>query len=117
MIKSKKPSKQRKYRAKAPTHVRRKIMSSHLSPELRKKHKKRSTPVRKGDEVIIMRGSFKGTKGKVEEVNRKRYKVFVENIFYEKKDGTKTKIGIDTSNLMITSLNLDDPKRFKGDLK
>jgi len=114
MILSKKPTKQRNYRRKAPMHARRKMMGSHLSPELRKKYKKRSVPVRKGDEVLIMRGLFKGTKGKVEEVKRKSYKVFVENIFYEKKNGTKVKLAIDASNLMVTSLNTNDAKRFGG---
>ena len=114
MIKSKKPSKQRKYRLKAPMHTRRKMMSAHLSPKLKEKYKKRSIPIRKGDEVIIMRGKFKGSKGKVEDVKRKSYKVYVENVFYEKKDGKKVKIGIDASKLMITSLNLSDQKRLEG---
>ncbi len=112
MIKSKKPSKQRKFRRTAPMHIRRKLMSSHLSKELREKYKRRSLPVRKGDEVIIMRGEFKGIKGKVEEVKRKTYKVYIENVYREKKNGTKIRVGFDASNLMITKLNLDDPKRL-----
>ena len=100
------------FKKKAPMHLRRKLMSSHLSPELKKKYKKKSIPIRKGDEVLIMRGSFKGSKGKVEEVKRKSYKVFVENIVYEKKNGTKVRIPINASNLMITSLNVNDAKRF-----
>lgn len=114
MIKSKKPGKQRVYRRTAPIHVRRKIMSSRLSPELRKKHKKKALPVRKGDEVIVLRGSFKKTKGKVESVKRNNYKIFIDNVFREKKDGSKVKIGMDSSNLMITSLDLSDPKRLRG---
>jgi large subunit ribosomal protein L24 len=117
MIKSKKPSKQRKYRVIAPTHVRRRMMRSSLSKELKKKHKKRSITVRKGDEVIVMKGSFKGTKGKVDEVKRKTYKIFIDNVQIEKKDGTKVRIGLDASKIMITSLNTSDPKRFGGDKK
>lgn len=113
-MKSKKPSKQRLIRKKAPMHARHKMMSCHLSPELKKKYKKRSVPVRKGDEVMIMRGSHKGQKGKVKQVKRKNFEVFIEDIVYEKKDGTKELISFDTSNLMITSLDLSDAKRLRG---
>jgi len=64
-----------------------------------------------------MRGSFKGAKGKVDEVKRKKFKVFVENIFYEKKDGKKVKVALDASKLMIINLNINDSKRFKGDVE
>ncbi|MBD3312083.1 50S ribosomal protein L24 [archaeon] len=117
MIKSKNPSKQRAYRRKAPIHTRRIMMSSRLSSDLRKKHKKKSVPVRKDDEVIVLRGSFKGSKGKVEEVKRSSYKVFIDSVYREKKDGSKVKIGVDASNLMITSLNLNDVKRLRGESK
>ena len=49
-------------------------MSSHLSKDLKAKHNVRSLPIRKDDEVIIVRGrnnlikipgSYKGNKGKV----------------------------------------------------
>ena len=40
-------------------------MSASLSKDLRKKHGVRSMPVRKDDEVSIVKGSFKGNKGKV----------------------------------------------------
>ena len=114
---SKKPGKQRKHKRNAPMHQRRKIMSSHLSPELKNKLKKRAIPVKKGDEVVVMRGSFKGLKGKVEQVKRKPFKVFIENIFYEKKNGTKVKLGLDASKIMITSLDTADVKRIKGENK
>lgn len=37
----------------APSHIRRKIMSSPLSKELRTKHNVRSMPIRKDDEVMV----------------------------------------------------------------
>jgi len=40
-------------------------MSCHLSKDLRKKHGIRSLPIRKDDEVIVVRGTLKGSKGKV----------------------------------------------------
>ena len=37
----------------APSHIRRKIMSSPLSKELRQKYNVRSMPIRKDDEVMV----------------------------------------------------------------
>jgi ribosomal protein uL24 len=88
-------------------------MSSRLSDELRKKYKKKSVPVRKGDDVIIMRGSFKGVKGKVDSIIRRNYSVLIDNVYTEKKNGTKVKVPVDASKLMITGLNNSD-KRIGG---
>lgn len=98
----------------ASLHLKRKIvLSSPLSKELRKKHNKRTMVVRKDDTVKIMRGQFKGKSGKVTKVNSKDGKVYVEGIELIKKDGTKTMYPLRASNLMITSLFLDDKKRKK----
>ena len=64
-IGSKQPRKQRKYRHNAPLHIKSKMMGSHLSKELRKKYGTRSVRIRKGDEVKIMIGKFKGKTGKI----------------------------------------------------
>ena len=111
---SKKPSKQRKYIYNAPLHLVRKLMSSHLSKELRIKHKKRSFPIRKGDTVKIMVGQFKGKIGKVNDINRHDQKVYVEGAHLLKRDGIKLPYPINASNLMITELNLDDKLRKKA---
>ena len=55
----------RKAHFTAHSTLRYKLMSSGLSKDLRKKHGVRSMPVRKDDEVSIVKGSFKGNKGKV----------------------------------------------------
>ncbi|MBD3263079.1 50S ribosomal protein L24 [Candidatus Woesearchaeota archaeon] len=111
---SKQPRKQRKYRANAPLHVRRKIMSAHLSKDLGKKYKKRSFPVRKGDKVKVLRGKHKGTIGKIEEIDRKRYKVFVQGAEKKKKEGQKIRHPLSPSNLLILSLDTSDKKRVKA---
>ncbi|MBI2654672.1 50S ribosomal protein L24 [Candidatus Woesearchaeota archaeon] len=108
---SSKPRKQRKYMLKAPLHVKQKFVHSHLSKELRKKYKKRSTGLRKGDKVKIMRGQFRKQEGKIEMVNLRRAKVFVSGVEITKKDGTKKSIALHPSNLMIIELNLDDKFR------
>lgn len=44
-------------------------MSSALSKDLRGEHGVRSIPVRKDDEVLIVRGKYKGREGKVTQVS------------------------------------------------
>jgi len=105
--------KQRKYRYNAPLHVKHKFLSAHLSKELRKKYGKRSVPLRKGDEVLIMRGSFKKKKGKIVELNLKRSRVSVENMTRQKRDGTKVNAYFNASSLQVITLILDDSKRMK----
>lgn len=46
--------KNRKRHFNAPSHIRRKIMSSPLSKELRQKYNVRSMPIRKDDEVQVL---------------------------------------------------------------
>ena len=110
-ISSKQPRKQRKYRYNAPLHILRKLMSAHLSKELKKKYNIRSMPLRKGDKVKIARGQFKKKTGKVEKVWTKRRKIQIENIHLIKKDGSKIPYLIEPSNVIITELVLEDKKR------
>ena len=66
----------------------------------------------KGDGVRIVRGGFKGIEGKVTGVDPKRGQVFVEGVTREKIAGGKTGAApIDSSKVMITSLNLEDKLR------
>jgi len=111
--KSKKPRKQRKFLYNAPLHLRRKMISAHLSKELREKYKTRSMPLRKGDEVEVMRGEFKKRKGKVLRIDTKKYKVYVEGITRKKTDGTERLVPFHPSNLKIINLNLEDKRRVK----
>lgn len=97
--------------ANAPLHTRKKFVSVNLSKELRTKHGKRNIPVRKGDSVKIVRGKFKGKKGKIIKVNLKISKVNVEGIQVKKQDGSKVDIKLQPSNLQIIELNLEDRKR------
>lgn len=111
---SSRAGKQRKWRVFAPSHARKALISSHLSTDLRKKHGRRSFPLRKGDEVKVMIGKFKGKSGKVSEVNTYKLKVFVDGMQGTKKDGSKYNVPIDPSNLMITTLALEDKMRVKA---
>ncbi len=108
---SKQPRKQRKYLYNAPLSLRRKFLSALLSKELRKKVGKRSLPVVKDDEVKIMRGQYKGKIGKITAVNTKKIRVYVDQAYRLKLDGSKSYYPIHPSNLMIINPNLKDKKR------
>ena len=110
---SKQARKQRKYRYNAPLHLRHKFLSANLSKELRKKYGMRSLSLRKGDEVLILRGSFRKKTGKIVSVDLKRKRVVIEGINRKKAEGTKVNVYFDSSKLQIQSLNLDDKKRLK----
>lgn len=103
--------KQRKYIANAPLHIRQKLVSVHLSKDLRKQLRKRSLSVRKGDEVKVIRGSKKGIKGKVADVKLKSLTIFIEGQVREKVSGRKVPIGFRPSNLQLTDVKLSDKKR------
>jgi ribosomal protein uL24 len=81
---------QRRTHFQAPSHVRYTLMSAPLSKDLRKKHGVRSMPVRKDDEVVIVRGAHKKEKGKVIAVYRKKWCLHIEKITKTKANGTHT---------------------------
>jgi large subunit ribosomal protein L24 len=110
---SSKPRKQRKFLFTAPIHLKRKMLSSHLSKALREKYKKRSMPVRKGDEVLIMRGKFKGKTGKISRIDLKKQRVYIDGASRKRTVGTEVLVPIPSSNVQITNLNLDDKRRVK----
>jgi len=99
--------KSRKAHFSAPSSVRRNIMSAPLSKELREKYNVRSMPVRKDDEVTVVRGSNKDKEGKVTSVYRLKYVIHVERVTREKTSGQSVPIGIHPSNVVITKLKLD----------
>ncbi len=111
--KSKQPRKQRKVLYTAPKHVRYKVMSAHLSKDLREKYGIRSLPIRKGDVVKVMRGKYRGHEGKVVEVDRSRYYIYVEGVTIKKADGTTVLRPIHPSKVMIVKLDLSDKWRLK----
>ncbi len=112
-MKSKKPKKQRKALYQALLHKRQKLVSAHLVKELRKQFSKRSLPLRKGDEVKVLRGKFKKKTGKISKVDLRKLKVYIEGIKRKKVSGEETQIPFHPSNLIITNPVMDDAKRKK----
>ena len=104
---------QRYNQANAPLHVKRKMLSAHLSADLRKEYGKRSARVCKGDTVMVVRGNedIRGIEGKVVNVYTQTGRVAIEGVTIKSADGTEKERPIHASNLVIVKLNLDDAWR------
>lgn len=66
-------------------------------------------PVRKDDEVQVVRGTFKGREGKVVQVYRRKWVIHVERITREKVNGQTVHVGVDPSKVIITKLKARAP--------
>ncbi|KAI7895389.1 translation protein SH3-like domain-containing protein [Mucor mucedo] len=99
--------KSRKAHFSATSDVRRKIMSAPLSKELKEKYNTRAIPVRKDDEVMVVRGTYKGREGKVVQVYRKKWVIHIDRVSREKVNGATAPNGISPSKVVITNLKLD----------
>lgn len=67
----------------------------------------RAIPIRKDDEVFIVRGSNKGKAGKVTSVYRLKYVIHIERVSREKSNGQSVPLGIHPSKVQIIKLKVD----------
>ncbi len=88
-------------------------MSAAVSAELKEKHGVNAMPIRKDDEVLVVRGTYKGREGKVSTVSRSKFVINVERITRDKAQGATVPIGIHPSNVVITKLRLDKDRIAK----
>ena len=86
---------------------------AHLSPELKEKHRRGAARPRVGDAVRIVRGAFKDIEGKITKVDSKTGLVNVEGVTREKLKGGTSPVPIHSSNVIITTLVLEDKLRKK----
>ncbi|MEZ0248220.1 MAG: 50S ribosomal protein L24 [Thermoproteus sp.] len=110
-VASKQPRKQRKALYEAPLHLRRKLLTAKLAPDLRRKLGVTRLPIRVGDTVMIMRGDFKGVTGKVVRVDLKRVRIYVENATRTNSRGETIYYPVHPSKVMITNLDTSDKRR------
>merc|ERR1719456_1695292 len=103
--------KMRKAHFTAPSSLRRKLMSAPLSKDLRGKYSVRSLPIRRDDEVMIVRGHYHDREGKVTQVYRKKWRIHIERVTRDKANGQTVPIGIHPSKVMITKLKLDKDRK------
>merc|ERR1712072_1239229 len=109
--------KQRKRQFTAPSHIRRKLMSAPLSKDLRAKYHVRSVPIRRDDEVMIVRGHYHDREGKVICVYRKKFRIHVERVTRDKANGQTVPVGIHPSKVVITKLKMDKDRKALLDRK
>ncbi|MBI4894537.1 MAG: 50S ribosomal protein L24 [Candidatus Aenigmarchaeota archaeon] len=108
---STKPNVQRRDDHQADLSQRRDVLAAHLSKELRKQYKRRSMSLRKGDEVKIIRGEHFGKVGEIVDIDLKKYMIFVNGVTIKRTVGTEKQVAIEPSNVVITSMKLDDNMR------
>ncbi|KAJ1462155.1 translation protein SH3-like domain-containing protein [Pelagophyceae sp. CCMP2097] len=109
--------KSRKAHFAADSSSRRIIMSAPLSKELQAKYNVRSLPVRKDDEVTVVRGIYKNREGKVTACYRRKFCIHVERITRDKANGAQVNVGLQTSNVVITKLKMDKDRKAILDRK
>jgi len=86
-------------------------MSANLSKDLQAKYNVRSMPIRKDDEVLVTRGTFKNREGKVTTCYRKKFVIHIDRINREKANGASVNVGIHPSKCIITKLKLDKDRK------
>ncbi|KAJ1914381.1 60S ribosomal protein L26A [Mycoemilia scoparia] len=90
---------------------RHRLMSSTLNKDLREKLGVRALPIRKGDEVIVQRGQFKGREGEVEAVYRKKWVIHIKGLAREKVNGSSVPVGVHPSNVAITKVYENEDRK------
>ena len=109
-----KPTKMRnKQIYRALNQVVNKQICAPLSKDLRKKYSRRSARIMVDDTVNVIRGEYKGIKGKVSKISTTNSSIAIEGNKKEKLKGDKIDVYIHSSNVIITSLNTDDKWRIK----
>jgi large subunit ribosomal protein L24 len=88
-------------------------MGSSLDGQLQEKYNRRSAEVKKGDEVKVMRGKFKGKQGKVGVVDVSNCRIQVEGLQRAKRGGEKVETWFHPSKVKIIALSDNEKKRFK----
>jgi len=108
------PRRQRKALYTADSFERRVRMTVPLSRELRARFHRRSMPVRKGDTVRVLAGSFEGREERVARVDRRGYTVTLDNVTLKTADEKMKPLSLGVGHLVITRLNLSDPWRRRS---
>lgn len=102
---------QRKALYNAHTAKRRRLMSVPLSKDLRARFHRRALPLRKGDTVRILKGSYEGREERVAKVDRRSLAVTLDNVTSKTGESKQTPLPVRTGSLVLVHLNLADPWR------
>jgi len=113
-VSSTSPRRQRKALYSADSFERRLRMGVPLSRELRSRFRRRAVPIRKGDTVRVLSGSFAGREERVAKVHRRDYRVTLDNVTLKTAEDKLKPLTLGVSNLVITRLNLSDAWRRRS---
>ncbi len=102
---------QRRALYNAHTAKRRRLMSVPLSKDLRARFHRRALPLRKGDTVRILEGSYEGREERVAKVDRRALAVTLDNVTSKTGESKQTPLPVRTGSLVLVHLNLADPWR------
>lgn len=108
------PRRQRRRLYEAGHPERRRRMVVLLSRDLRKRFHARSIPVRKGDTVRVLSGSFAGREERVARVNRRDYSITLDNVTLKTVEEKLKALPLRPAHIVITRLNLADPWRRRS---
>jgi large subunit ribosomal protein L24 len=102
------PRQQRKALYEADLFERRRRMAVPLSRDLRRRYGRRQLPVRKGDTVRVLSGSYVGREERVAKVDLRGYSVTLDNVTGKTADAKLKPLPIKPNPLVLTKLNLSD---------
>ncbi|ERH03683.1 MAG: LSU ribosomal protein L24P [uncultured archaeon A07HR60] len=105
------PRKQRNQSRNAALHERQREVRATLTDDLRDEYGQRNVRVNAGDTVEILRGDDAGEEAEVINVDLRSESITVEDVTVEKSDGEEVPRPLDASNLRVTELDLEDPRR------
>ncbi len=108
---SRKPRKQRNWLRDMPIQRRGSQFNAKLEKTLSEQHDVKRLPIRVNDHVRVTSGQFKELEGKVLGIDKKAYKITVEEITKEKADGSLHYYPIHPSKVIITKLVDLDKRR------
>jgi large subunit ribosomal protein L24 len=105
------PRKQRKAVFSAHNFARRRFLTVPLSRELRQRYGRRQLPVRKGDTVRVISGSYEGQEERVAKIDTRGRTLTLDNITVKKADQKLKALPVRPNHLLLTKLNLVDSWR------
>jgi large subunit ribosomal protein L26e len=82
-------------------------LSAPLSKELQQSHGVKRLPIRRDDEVNVIRGKYKSRNGKVTAVKLRAMRINVESVTVQKPNQESVHVPIHPSNVVITKLKMD----------
>ena len=86
-------------------------LSAPLSKELQETHGIKRLPIRRDDEVRIVRGKFPDREGRVTAVKLSTMRILIDQVQFEKVNGQQVPVPIHPSNVVITKLKMDKHRK------